>query len=86
VLLTLPPYFYSSLNLLRRYGLANARAWLQVGASLLACLFRLAALAGAAKTALAGCLAVMLCTFIFYVGKDRSEFEKKVLGQRRRAA
>ena len=85
VLLTLPPYFYSSLNLLRRYGLSNAKAWLQVGASLLACLFCLAALAGAAKAALAGCLVVMLCTFIFYVGKDRSEFEKKVLGQRSRA-
>lgn len=85
VLLTLPPYFYSSLNLLRRYGFSNARGWLQVGASLLACLFCLAALAGAAKTALAGCLVVMLCAFIFYVGKDRSGYEKKILEHRSQA-
>lgn len=72
VLLTLPPYFYSALNLLRRYGLSNGRAWLQVGSSLVACGFCLMALTGAARNALAGCMVVMLCTFIFYVGKDRS--------------
>lgn len=73
VLLTLPPYFYSALNLLRRYGLGNSRAWLQVGSSLVACAFCLIALSGAAKTALAGCMVVMFCTFIFFVGKDRRQ-------------
>ncbi|MES9995233.1 amino acid permease [Desulfovibrio aminophilus] len=82
VLLTLPPYFYSSLNLLRRYGLNNARAWLQVGSALIACVFCLIALAGAAKAALAGCLMVMLCSFVFYVGKDRSIYEQKAMAQR----
>jgi cadaverine:lysine antiporter len=82
VLLTLPPYFYSSLNLLRRYGLYNKAAWFKVGASLLASLFCLVALSGAAKMALAGCMVVMLLTFLFYASKDRAEFEKKALAQR----
>ncbi|WP_320008364.1 amino acid permease [Maridesulfovibrio sp.] len=78
VLLTLPPYFYSALNLLRRYGFHAKKAWLQIMSSLLACAFCLVALSGAAQDALIGCMIVMLCTFIFYVGKDRSEFENKV--------
>ncbi|WP_419783637.1 amino acid permease [Maridesulfovibrio sp.] len=78
VLLTLPPYFYSALNLLRRYGFHAKKAWLQIMSSLLACAFCLIALSGAAKDALIGCMIVMLCTFIFYVGKDRSRFERKV--------
>ncbi|WP_421901799.1 cadaverine/lysine antiporter [Maridesulfovibrio sp.] len=78
VLLTLPPYFYSALNLLRRYGFHAKKAWLQIVSSLLACAFCLIALSGAAKDALIGCMIVMLCTFIFYVGKDRTEFERKI--------
>ncbi|NDV26439.1 cadaverine/lysine antiporter [Desulfovibrio sp. JC010] len=78
VLLTLPPYFYSALNLLRRYGFHAKKAWLQISSALLACGFCLIALSGAAKDALIGCMVVMLCTFIFYVGKDRTDFEKKI--------
>ncbi len=72
VLLTLPPYFYSALNLLRIYGFKNHKAWLKVLSALLACAFCLVAFSGATKMALAGCMMVMLCTFIFYVSKDRS--------------
>ncbi|WP_031482451.1 amino acid permease [Maridesulfovibrio frigidus] len=82
VLLTLPPYFYSALNLLRRYGFKAKRAWLQICSAIIACGFCLVALSGAAKSALIGCMIVMLCTFIFYVGKDRSAFEKKVNAER----
>ncbi|SDK48433.1 cadaverine:lysine antiporter, APA family (TC 2.A.3.2.2) [Maridesulfovibrio ferrireducens] len=82
VLLTLPPYFYSALNLLRRYGFKAKKAWLQLTSALLACGFCLIALSGAAKDALIGCMVVMLCTFIFYVGKDRSGFEKKVRAEK----
>ncbi|SMF23772.1 amino acid permease [Desulfovibrio gilichinskyi] len=78
VLLTLPPYFYSALNLLRRYGFKAKGAWLKICSALLACGFCMVALSGAAKGALAGCMIVMLCIFIFYVGKDRNEFEKKI--------
>jgi cadaverine:lysine antiporter len=71
VLLTLPPYFYSALNLLRRHGPGQPGAALKVAAALMACGFCLLALSGAARLALLGCLAAMLLTFVFYVAKDR---------------
>lgn len=80
VLLTLPPYFYSALNLLRRHGFRDPKALLQISSAILACGFCLVAFSGAAKASLAGSLVVMLCTFIFYVGKDRRDYEKNVLG------
>lgn len=73
VLLTLPPYFYSALNLLRRHGFRDTGALLQITASILACAFCLTALAGAQRAALAGSLVVMLGIFILYVGKDRRD-------------
>lgn len=82
VLLTLPPYFYSALNLLRRHGFRDSKAVLQIVSSILACGFCLVALSGAAKLALAGCMVVMLLTFLFYVGKDRREYEKNMLAER----
>lgn len=82
VLLTLPPYFYSALNLLRRHGFRDTKAMLQIVCSVLACGFCLVALSGAAKLALAGCLVVMLLTFVFYVGKDRREYEKNMQAER----
>ncbi len=82
VLMTLPPYFYSALNLLRRHGFRDSKALLQIVSSMLACGFCLVALSGAAKMALAGCLVVMLLTFVFYVGKDRREYEKNMLSER----
>ena len=83
VLLTLPPYFYSALNLLRRHGFSDKKALLQVACSLLACAFCIMAFSGAAKIALVGCLVVMLGAFIFYAGKDRREYEKGLSGQGR---
>lgn len=82
VLLTLPPYFYSSLNLLRRHGFRDSKALLQIGASVLACAFCLIALSGSAQHALAGCLVVMFCTFIFYAGKDRKAYEANMATKR----
>ena len=55
---------------------------MQIVSSMLACGFCLVALSGAAKMALAGCLVVMLLTFVFYVGKDRREYEKNMLAER----
>lgn len=77
VLLTLPAYFYSALCLIRSYGFKNKRAILQLSSSVLACVFCLVAFSGATKIALFGAMSIMLCTFIFYVGKDRKEFEAK---------
>ncbi len=82
VLLTLPPYFYSALNLLRRHGFRDSKAVLQVICSVVACAFCIVAFSGAVKFALMGCIAVMLGTFVFYVAKDRRQYEKEMLSQR----
>jgi len=78
VLLTLPPYFYSALNLLRRHGFRDRRALMPLAAALVACAFCLTALSGATRLSLMGCMVVMLGTFVFYVGKDRREFERRM--------
>lgn len=72
VLLTLPAYFYSALNLLRLHGFRNRRALLQTGASVLASVFCFTALAGAERTYLAAATITMLAVFLFYCGKDRA--------------
>lgn len=82
VLLTLPPYFYSALNLLRRHGFRDRKAVLQITCSMLACAFCIVAFSGAVKVALMGCIALMLGTFIFYVAKDRRAYEKAMMEQR----
>jgi len=73
VLLTLPAYFYSALNLLRLHGFRNRKALVQTGASVVASAFCFTALAGAERTYLAAATIAMLAVFIFYCGKDRAQ-------------
>jgi len=72
VLLTLPPYLYSALNLLRLHGFRDRKAFVQVAASLVASAFCFIALAGAERAYLAAAMVAMLAVFIFYCGKNRS--------------
>ncbi len=78
VLLTLPPYLYSALNLISLHGFRDRRAVVPLGASILACAFCFVALAGATRAYLAAAVVVMLGVFIFYVGKDRTEFKRRM--------
>ncbi|MDP8218377.1 MAG: cadaverine/lysine antiporter [Candidatus Theseobacter exili] len=78
VLLTLPPYLYSALDLIRIHGFKDRKALLPVTASVLACAFCFIALSGATRAYLAIAVTVMLGIFIFYVGKDRTEFKRKI--------
>lgn len=78
VLLTLPPYLYSALNLISIHGFRDRRAFAPLAASLLACVFCFIAVSGATRMYLAAAVIVMLAVFIFYVGKDRTEFKRKI--------
>ena len=78
VLLTLPPYLYSALDLIRIHGFRDRRALLPLTASVLASAFCFVALAGATRMYLTISVIVMLGIFIFYVGKDRTEFKRKI--------
>lgn len=78
VLLTLPPYLYSALNLINFYGFRNRKALIPLTAAVVACIFCFIALAGATKMYLAAAVIVTLGIFIFYAGKDRTEFKKKI--------
>jgi len=71
VLLTLPAYFYSALNLLSIHGFKDRRALLPMIASLVACGFCFTALGGAQRYFLAAAMIAMLGVYIFYVGKKR---------------
>ena len=77
VLLTILPYFYSSLNLIHIVELRN-KAVFQLVACGFACLFCFAALAGAKDVILAAAVIVSLVCLVFYEKKDRSSFEKKI--------
>lgn len=72
VLLTLLPYLYSALNLIKIYGFRDRRAIVPVISSLIACAFCFTAFAGAAKAYLVAAVITMLAIFIFYVGKKRN--------------
>ncbi|MBD3278994.1 MAG: cadaverine/lysine antiporter [Candidatus Aegiribacteria sp.] len=82
VLLTLPAYLYSSLDLIRLHGFRDKRAIIPMTASLLACAFCFVALAGATRVYLTVAIVVMLGVFIFYAGKDRSEYRKRIMDKR----
>lgn len=71
VLLTLPAYFYSALNLLSIHGFRDRRGLLPIVASLGACGFCFAALGGAERYFLAVAIIAMFGVYIFYVGKKR---------------
>ncbi len=77
VLLTVIPYFYSALQLLKLGYLVPKKAILQIVASLLAIVFCFSALAGADHSTLVVAILVMLITLVFYVLKDRTSFEEK---------
>lgn len=79
VLLTLPPYLYSALDLIKIHGFHDRRAIVPLTASLLACAFCFIALAGATKVYLAVAVIVMLGIFIFYVGKDRAKQKRATI-------
>lgn len=79
VLLTLPPYLYSALNLLSLHGFRDRRGVVPLTASVLACAFCFVAFSGATRAYLAASVIVMLGVFIFYVGKDRTEFKRKMV-------
>jgi len=78
VLLTLPPYLYSALNLISLHGFRDPRGFVPLTASILACVFCFIALSGATRAYLAAAVIVMLGVFIFYAGKDRTEFKRKL--------
>lgn len=78
VLLTLPPYMYSALNLISLHGFRDRRGIVPITAALLASAFCFVALSGASRGYLAAAVMVMLGVFIFYVGKDRTEFKRKM--------
>jgi cadaverine:lysine antiporter len=78
VLLTLPPYLYSALNLISLHGFRDPRGVIPMAASILACAFCFVAFSGATRAYLAAAVIVMLGVFIFYSGKDRTEFKRKM--------
>jgi len=78
VLLTLPAYFYSALDLIRIHGFRDRRAIVSLTASVLASAFCFIALAGATKVYLVVAMIVMLAIFIFYVGKDRKAYDQRI--------
>ena len=82
VLFTVIPYFYSALQLLKLGYNARKKAILQIVASVLAVAFCFAALAGAGHSTLVAALLIILGVFVFYVMKDRSQFEKNALALR----
>ena len=75
VLLTVPAYLYSSLNLIKLYSFRNRKALTSLIASVLASIFCFIALAGATRAYLAVAVILMFVVFIFYVGKDRRKKE-----------
>lgn len=78
VLLTLPPYLYSALNLISIHGFRDRRGIVPVTAALLACVFCFIAFAGATQAYLAAAVVVMFGVFGLYVGKDRKDYERKL--------
>jgi len=68
------------LNLLHVVELRHKGA-MQLVATLLACVFCFAALAGAQAMVLAATIIVSLVALIFYERKDRTQFEKDVAEQ-----
>ena len=79
VLLTLPPYMYSALNLISIHGFRDRRGVVPLVASVLACVFCFIAFSGATRMYLAAAVIAMFAVFIFYAGKDRTEFKRKLM-------
>lgn len=71
VLLTLPPYLYSAMDLIRIHGFHDRKAAVSLVASVLASIFCFLALAGETRLYLAAAMIIMLGIFMFYVSKSR---------------
>lgn len=70
VLLTLPPYLYSALDLMRIHGFRSKKSVMSLIMSLTASIFCFVALSGETRMYLAAAMIIMLGIFIFYVGKS----------------
>ncbi|HIF9184808.1 TPA: cadaverine/lysine antiporter [Photobacterium damselae] len=68
VLLTMLPYFYSAVNLIRYEGMTTRNVFVMLFSGI-ACIFCFIALIGAEPSALAGTFVVSLAIFIFYARK-----------------
>lgn len=81
VLMTILPYFYSAINLINvaEYPIKSAIA---STAALLAIIFCFSAYIGAQDYALVSVVIISFICLIFYVRKDRSQFEKAIEMQR----
>ncbi len=78
VLLTIIPYFYSTLCLIKNITEQRKKVFFQVAASFLSVGFCLVAIAGAQDEILVATVAASFIAMVFYERKDRSLFEKKV--------
>lgn len=85
VLLTVLPYFYSTLNLLHRLETGAKKLFLQILSCILGATFCLVAIAGAKDHILVVAVVVSFVAMIFYERKDRSAFEKKVFEEKKSA-
>lgn len=81
VLMTILPYFYSALNLIdvAEYPIKSFVVFIT---ATIAIIFCLSAYIGAEDYALVSVFIISLISLIFYVRKDRSEFEKAVFAAR----
>jgi cadaverine:lysine antiporter len=77
VLMTILPYYYSALNLIR-IAEHRKRAFFQLAAGFIAVGFCFLGLFGASKTAIMVTMVFSLVTFVFYVTKDRSKYEQQM--------
>lgn len=77
VLMTILPYFYSALNLID-HAEHPIKTFVALVTTIVAMLFCFAAYIGAQHYSLIGMMIASLICFIFYVRKDRSDFEKRL--------
>lgn len=77
VLLTILPYFYAALNLIR-ISKQKQRPYLQFFSALIVTVFCFAGLEGASKSVLLATAMVSLGSFLFYVRKDRHIYENQM--------
>jgi len=73
VILTLPPYLYSALDLIRMHGFRDRKAKLSLTAALVASIFCFVALGCESRAYLAAAMIIMLGVFVFYVGKRKKD-------------
>lgn len=77
VLLTIFPYFYSTLNMLRSLN-RRKNVFFPVLACILSILFCLVAIAGSSDVILVAAVVVSLVALALYVRRDRTDFERRI--------